>query len=78
MYALLIFFWNLGLATEGAKACRDYSFQILGCKRLIAIVDPEHIASRRVAEKMGMILEQEAMWRDEKVCIYSIIELQNK
>lgn len=52
-------FWGQGLATEAAQAIRDYAFASLGLSRLICLIDPEHVASRRVAEKIGMALEQE-------------------
>ena len=53
--------WGQGFATEAARAVRDYAFQSLGMKRLIAIIDPANVASIRVAEKIGMHYEQEVM-----------------
>ena len=53
-------FWGRGLATEGALACRDLAFETFGLERLVATIAPEHLASRRVAEKIGMIFEREA------------------
>lgn len=46
--------WGRGLATEAARACLDYGFRVLGLREIIAICLPEHIASRRVMEKVGM------------------------
>lgn len=51
-------YWGQGLATEVAEAIRDYGFTQLGLSRLICLIDPGHYASRRVAEKIGMTLEQ--------------------
>lgn len=51
-------YWGQGLATEVAQAIRDYGFVQLGLSRLICLIDPDHTASRRVAEKIGMTLEQ--------------------
>lgn len=48
---------NQGLATEAAKACRDFAFEELGLIRLISLVRPENVASCRVAEKIGMTVE---------------------
>jgi RimJ/RimL family protein N-acetyltransferase len=45
---------GLGYATEAAAACRDFARDVLGASELVAIVHPENIASRRVAEKLGM------------------------
>jgi ribosomal-protein-alanine N-acetyltransferase len=41
-----------GLATEGARACRDYGFQQLKADFLISLIRPENVPSRRVAERM--------------------------
>jgi RimJ/RimL family protein N-acetyltransferase len=35
-------------------AARDYAFDVLGLSRLIALIDPDNVASLRVAEKAGM------------------------
>lgn len=52
-------YWNQGLATEAASACGDRAFNDLGLKRLISIIHPDNIVSRRVAEKLGI-------WRSRK------------
>jgi len=57
-------FWGQGLATEAAAAIRDYGFEQLGLARLIALIDHENLASRRVAEKIGMAFEKEG--QDDK------------
>ena len=54
--------WGKGYATEAALAVRDYAFTTLGLKRLIAIIDPSNTASIRVAQKLGMIYEQDVMF----------------
>jgi [ribosomal protein S5]-alanine N-acetyltransferase len=51
--------WGRGLATEAAQASRDYAFAQLGVERLVAQIHPENAASRRVAEKIGMMLLKE-------------------
>lgn len=43
-----------GYATEAAAACRDFAREELKIKKLVAIIHPDNIASRRVAEKVGM------------------------
>jgi len=52
-------FWGQGLASEGALAIRDYAFKKLGLLRLVCLIDPKNIASQKVAEKIGMILEKQ-------------------
>jgi RimJ/RimL family protein N-acetyltransferase len=46
--------WNRGIATEAAAAVRDLAFARFAQTRLVALVPPDHLASRRVAEKIGM------------------------
>ncbi len=50
-YRLDPFCWGRGLATEAARAIRDHDFQDLQLPRLISLIHPENVASRRVAGK---------------------------
>jgi [ribosomal protein S5]-alanine N-acetyltransferase len=70
-YLFLRRFWGRGLATEAARAARDHGFA-LGYDRLISLIDPENLASRRVAEKTGLTLEKEVWKWNKKVCVYAI------
>jgi ribosomal-protein-alanine N-acetyltransferase len=54
--------WNQGFATEAATACRDYGFDVLNMDRLISMIRPENVPSRRVAEKIGMSVDKELIW----------------
>jgi ribosomal-protein-alanine N-acetyltransferase len=56
-------YWNRGIATEGARAVRDHAFHDLHLSRVISLIHPENHASRRVAEKNGMTLEKETVFR---------------
>ena len=56
-------YWNRGLATEAARAVRDYAFEVLKLDRVISLIHPENHASRRVTEKNGMTLEKETVFR---------------
>ena len=47
--------WGRGLATEGGRASLRHGFEELALERIIAIVMPENIASRRVMAKLGMV-----------------------
>ena len=58
-YLFLRRFWGRGLATEAARAARDHGFNTLGYERLVTLIDPGNLASRRVAEKVGLTLEKE-------------------
>ena len=57
-YTLAQDYWGQGLATEAAKGILQYGFEQLHLSRLICLIDPENIASQRVAEKIGMTLER--------------------
>ena len=57
-YTLSQEYWGQGLATEAAKNILVYGFEKLKLRRLICLIDPENIASQRVAEKIGMRLEK--------------------
>jgi ribosomal-protein-alanine N-acetyltransferase len=54
--------WGQGLAPEAAAGCRDWAFEHLDAERVIALVRPENVPSRRVAEKIGMTVEDEVLY----------------
>ena len=64
--------WGQGLATEAARACRDYGFGRLPVTRLVSIIRTENIPSRRVAEKNGMTLWREVIRATFPHVVYSI------
>ena len=64
--------WGQGLATEAARACRDYGFARLEVDRLISLIRPENLPSRRVAEKNGMTIWKEIDWHDLLHLVYAI------
>jgi len=66
-----------GLATEAAIACRDWAFAHLKTERLISLIRPENLPSRRVAERTGMTLWKEVNWRGLPHCVYSIERAQS-
>lgn len=69
-------FWGQGLATEAAIACRDWAFANLKTDRLISLIRPENLSSRRVAERVGMRIWKEIDWRDLRHCVYCIERAQ--
>jgi RimJ/RimL family protein N-acetyltransferase len=52
-------FWGRGYAPEAAKACLDHAFGEMKRPRVISLIDPENVASIRVAEKIGESLTDE-------------------
>ncbi len=63
--------WGNGYATEAAAACMQYAFTKLGVDRVISLIRPENVHSRRVAEKNGMTCEKVIFWRGYEHCIYA-------
>ena len=64
--------WGQGLATEAAIACRQWGFEHLRVERLISLIRPENVPSRRVAERNGMTVWKEVDWRGQRHCVYAI------
>ena len=64
--------WGRGYAPEAARACQEYGFDRLGADQLISLIRPENLPSRRVAEKTGLTLWKEVVWRDLPHCVYVI------
>jgi RimJ/RimL family protein N-acetyltransferase len=57
-YAFLPKFWGKGYAVESARAVKDYAKEVIGLKRLVAIVDAANESSIRVLEKIGLKFER--------------------
>ena len=51
-------FWGQGFATEAGLAIVRYAFQELSLSRLICLIDPQNVASIKVAERIGMGFER--------------------
>ena len=64
-------YWGQGLATEAAQAALAYAQDHLGLNRVIAIIEAANVASVRVAEKIGMHWEKEAVLHNIPVRIYA-------
>ena len=64
--------WNQGYASEAARACRDYGFANHKVDRLISLIRPENLASRRVAEKNGMTIWKEVTKADLLHYVYAV------
>lgn len=48
------FYWNKGYATEAAKACKKYAFEILKADEVCSIIRDTNTASQKVAIRNGM------------------------
>jgi RimJ/RimL family protein N-acetyltransferase len=68
--------WGQGLATEAARACRDYGFSRLKAGFLISLVRPENLASRGVAKRNGMAVWKETIRHEWFHLVYRIMREQ--
>jgi len=59
-YTISRSYWGQGLGSEAAQAILQYGFEKLKLSRLICLIDPDNIASQRVAQKIGMTFEKES------------------
>jgi ribosomal-protein-alanine N-acetyltransferase len=64
-------YWRQGLGAEAAGAPVRYGFEMLGLKRLIALIDPEHEASIRTVRKAGLAFEREVEIEGVRSALYA-------
>lgn len=67
--------WGKGYGLEAASACLRYGLDKLGLERVCANMPADHIASRKVAERLGMKLEKQfANVRNRNIltCLYAM------
>jgi ribosomal-protein-alanine N-acetyltransferase len=64
-------YWRQGLGSEAAQAILEYGFDHLQVSRLICMIDKENQASMKVAQKIGMSFEREAVDETGPFLIYS-------
>jgi RimJ/RimL family protein N-acetyltransferase len=51
-------YWGQGLATEAARAARDWLFEHFPMTRAASFIRPDNHASKRVAQKLGAVCER--------------------
>jgi RimJ/RimL family protein N-acetyltransferase len=64
--------WGKGYATEAAGACLYHGFRRLGLNRIVVLVRPENQPACRVAEKLGMTVEKQVLWRGIQHLVYAV------
>lgn len=69
--------WNMGFATESAKACLAYGFEKLNLNRIIGRAMKENVASIKVLEKIGLEYERDSELDGKCAVIYKIEKSQN-
>lgn len=57
-YAFLPRYWSRGYAYESAAAVLNYARDVLGLKRLLAVVNSDNTGSIKVLEKLGLKFER--------------------
>ncbi|HUP60390.1 MAG TPA: GNAT family N-acetyltransferase [Thermoanaerobaculia bacterium] len=64
--------WGKGYATEAAQRCLDYAFDEMNRDHVISLIDPENVASIKVAERIGETLEGEVSVGGYRLLMYGI------
>lgn len=77
-YRLARRFWGKGLATEAVRAVVANGFQQCGLKSVIAIVEPDHPASRRVVEKAGFGSIERQRFHGRDVLVYRKLDIERR
>ena len=57
-FAFLPSYWSRGYALESAVAVMNYGREVLGLRRIVAIVSPDNGTSIRLLEKIGLRFER--------------------
>lgn len=65
-------FWGNGYATEGARRALKYAFEELDREHVISLINPNNMASIKVAERLGEKLEGKTELFGHEVLIYGI------
>lgn len=49
-------YWHKGYATEAAKACKKYAFEVLDAREVCSIIRDTNVASQNVAVRNNMVV----------------------
>jgi RimJ/RimL family protein N-acetyltransferase len=71
-------FWRQGVATRAAATACDAAASCFGISRLVALVHPNHVASRRVAENVGMQEERTTLLEGDYPAVVYAVELPDR
>jgi RimJ/RimL family protein N-acetyltransferase len=64
--------WSHGYATEAARACMSYAFRHLEAQKVVSLILPENLPSRRVAERNGMTVERQVTFHELPHLMYAM------
>jgi RimJ/RimL family protein N-acetyltransferase len=65
-------YWGRGYATEAAHGCMAYAFGHLKADKVVSLILPENLPSRRVAERNGMTVERQVIFHDLLHLMYAM------
>jgi len=71
-YRLARRYWGRGLATEAARVVLAYAFEVMAFESVVVIIQPEHAASLRVAEKAGFRGYLDVAFHERPVRLYRL------
>lgn len=71
-YVLAKPYWGKGIATEVSKALVAYCFTHTDTKEVVAVTDPENIASQKALEKTGLRRLKNLKRDDEELAYFQI------
>lgn len=71
-YAIAKEFWRRGYAVEAAQAFLTYGFEKLNLNKIVAVAQPENVASQRVMEKLGMRYDYTGVFYGRDLVHYTI------
>ncbi|MEC3609339.1 GNAT family N-acetyltransferase [Bacillus glycinifermentans] len=63
--------WGNGYATEAAAACKRYGFENMNVQKLVSLIDIKNLASRKVAERIGMTPEKHIRKWGKEIVVYA-------
>lgn len=75
-YRIATRYWNQGLTSEAAKAVLNDAFRKRQYSSVVVIIEPEHVASLRVAEKAGFNEFDIIDFHDRPVRLYRLTSEQ--
>jgi RimJ/RimL family protein N-acetyltransferase len=64
--------WGNGYATEAGQAAIEWAWRTLDVGELISVIQPDNVASIRVAERLGLSMLREDQFKGQEVVIFSI------
>lgn len=64
--------WLHVFGTEVCKTIIDIGFNTLGLSEIVAVISPENMPSRRLAERVGMSYWKDALWSWRPRVVYRI------